>query len=285
MLADFGLLYCAVFWGATFPTMKILVGIYPPCWLLFLRFSAGSLMIYAFFHRRINESLRKVFKNGAILGILLFLAIASQTIGLRYIGGGRSAFISATYVLMVPFMIWGISRKFPGWLTILAAVLCVWGMYFLMGDEAEGIDNLAGDMLTVICALMFAFQVIAISRYTQNCDPITLSFAEFVSFAGAALVSSLIFESPAEYLSMNGLTELVFTIIFATFGCYMVQIIAQKYAEPSHATIIMSLESVFGLAASIIFLNETVTVKMLTGCTLIFIAVLVSELSPYIKRR
>ena len=283
MLADLGLLFCAVFWGISFPAMKILIGIYPTCWLLFLRFSAGALMIYAFFHRRINESFRRVFKGGVIIGIMLFIAVMTQTIGLRYIGGGRSAFISAIYVLMVPFMLWAIEKKFPGWLTILAAVLCVLGMYLLTGDKSGG-ESITGDFLTVICAVMFGVHVIAISRYAHDSDPIALSFVEFVSLAACAFVSSLIFESPAEYLSHNGLAELIFTIIFATFGCYMTQIVAQKYAEPSHATIIMSLESVFGLASSIIFLNESVTLRMLTGCAMIFTAVLVSELSPHFKR-
>ena len=284
MLADLGLLYCAVFWGFTFPTMKILVGIYPACWLLFLRFSVGAALIYLFFHRRINESFKKVIKPGAVIGILLFIAIGVQTIGLKYIGGGRSAFISATYVLIVPFMLWGLKRVFPGWLTIGAAVLCVLGMYFLSGDEAAGPDGYIGDILTVICALTFAVQVIAISRYTQDCDPVALSFAEFVVFAVVSFVTSLLFETPAEYFSLNGIAELVFTTVFATFGCYMVQIIAQKYAEPSHATIIMSLESVFGLVSSVIFLHESVTLRMLTGCTLIFIAVIVSELSPFLRK-
>ena len=284
MLADLGLLYCAVFWGFTFPTMKILVGIYPAYWLLFLRFSVGAALIYLFFHRRINEAFKKVIKPGAVIGILLFIAIGVQTIGLKYIGGGRSAFISATYVLIVPFMLWGLKRVFPGWLTIGAAVLCVLGMYFLSGDEAAGPDGYIGDILTVICALTFAVQVIAISRYTQDCDPVALSFAEFVVFAVVSFVTSLLFETPAEYFSLNGIAELVFTTVFATFGCYMVQIIAQKYAEPSHATIIMSLESVFGLVSSVIFLHESVTLRMLTGCTLIFIAVIVSELSPFLRK-
>ena len=284
MLADLGLLYCAVFWGFTFPTMKILVGIYPACWLLFLRFSVGAALIYLFFHRRINESFKKVKKPGAVIGILIFIAIGVQTIGLKYIGGGRSAFISATYVLIVPFMLWGLKRVFPGWLTIGAAVLCVLGMYFLSGDEAAGPDGYIGDILTVICALTFAVQVIAISRYTQDCDPVALSFAEFVVFAVVSFVTSLLFETPAEYFSLNGIAELIFTTVFATFGCYMVQIIAQKYAEPSHATIIMSLESVFGLVSSVIFLHESVTLRMLTGCTLIFIAVIVSELSPFLRK-
>lgn len=286
MLADLGLLYCAMFWGFTFPTMKILVGIYPACWLLFLRFSVGAAMIYVFFHGRINASFRNALKGGTIIGFLLFLAITTQTIGLQYIGGGRSAFISATYVLMVPFMLWGLRRVFPGWLTIGAAVLCVAGMYFLMGDEPlDGANYVAGDILTVICALSFAVQVIVINHYAQNLDPVALSFVEFVTFAALSFLSSIIFETPAEYFSMNGIYELAFTIVFATFGCYMVQIIAQKYAEPSHATIIMSLESVFGLVASIIFLGESVTVRMLSGCGLIFAAVIVSELSPFLAKR
>ena len=283
MLADLGLLYCAMFWGFTFPTMKILVGIYPACWLLFLRFSVSSVIIYVFFRKRIKEEFHKVFKGGAIIGFLLFLAITTQTIGLRYIGGGRSAFISATYVLMVPFMMWGLKRVFPGWLTIGAAVLCVAGMYLLSGD-ISGTEGFIGDILTLVCALTFAVQVIAISRYASDNDPIALSFVEFVTFAVLAFLSSAIFETPAEYLSNNGIFELAFTIVFATFGCYMIQIIAQKYAEPSHATIIMSLESVFGLVASIIFLGETVTVRMLSGCALIFVAVIVSELSPFLKK-
>ena len=285
MFADLGLLYCAVFWGFTFPTMKILVGIYPACWLLFLRFSVGAALIYLFFHRRINKSFKKVIKPGAVIGILLFIAIGTQTVGLNYIGGGRSAFISATYVLMVPFIIWIVYQKSPSWFTIGAAVLCVLGMYFLSGDEAAGPDGYIGDILTVICALTFAVQVIAISRYTQDCDPVALSFAEFVSFAAVSFVTSLLFETPAEYFSLNGIGELVFTTVFATFGCYMVQIVAQKYAEPSHATIIMSLESVFGLISSVIVLHESVTLRMFTGCALIFSAVIVSELSPFFLKK
>ena len=76
--------------------------------------------------------------------------------------------------------------------------------------------------------------------------------------------------------------ELLFTIVFATFGCYMLQICAQKYAKPSHASIIMSLESVFGLFSSIIFLGEEITFRAGVGCALIFIAVLMSEAKNFV---
>lgn len=284
MLADLGLLYCAVFWGASFVTMKILVGVYPTCWLLFLRFSAGAAMLYAFFHRRIHRSFMHELKGGVIIGVLLFFAIGSQTVGLNYIGGGRSAFISATYVLMVPLMLWAVNRDFPGWVKLFAAGLCVAGMYMLTGEEVTD-ASVTGDILTMICALTFAVQVIAISRYTHGGDPIALSFVEFVSFAVMALVSSLLFESRDTLLDMGSMNELLFTIIFATFGCYTMQVCAQKYAEPSHATIIMSLESVFGLVSSMIFLGETLTFRAGVGCALIFVSVMISELEPYIHVR
>ena len=282
MLADLGLFYCAFFWGVSFPVMKVLVNYYSPCWLLFLRFSAGALLIYIFFHRRIHSSFMKVFKGGSIIGALLFIAIATQTVGLNYIGGGRSAFISAIYVLLVPLIIWAFRKKFPGWITLFAACLCVAGMYFLAGDEMSGGFN-RGDVLTMICAFSFAVQIIAISHYAGGSDPIVLSFIEFLILSIMAFISSLIFESQAELINMHTIYGLLFMITFCTFGCYMVQICAQKYAKPSHASIIMSLESVFGLLSSVIFLNESVSFHMALGCSLIFAAVLIAELEPLLN--
>ena len=284
MLADLGLFYCAFFWGLSFVSMKILIGIYPACWILFLRFSLGALMIYIFFHGRIHRSFRHDFKGGAIIGFLLFLAIGSQTVGLHYISGGRSALISASYVLIVPFIVWAIEKIFPGWITLIAACLCIVGIYLLTGDDISGSFNI-GDFLTIICAVAFAVQVILISHYTEGCDPIVLSFVEFSVLSFCAFISSVLFEAPTLFISRQGMWELLFTIIFATFGCYMIQICAQKYAKPSHASIIMSLESVFGLFSSIIFLNEQITLRAAIGCALIFIAVLMSELEPFVRIR
>lgn len=282
MLADLALLYCAFFWGVSFASMKILVGVYSTCWLLFLRFSAGALMIYVFFHKRIRNSFRHDLKGGAIIGTLLFIAIATQTVGLNFIGGGRSAFISAVYVLLVPLIIWAVRKIFPGWITLFAACLCLTGMYFLT-DDMSGAVNI-GDVLTFICALVFAVQIIAINHYTSDCDPIVLSFIEFVTIAVLSVVCSVLLEAHEEFINVQSIYELLFTIVFCTFGCYVIQICAQKYAKPSHAAIIMSLESVFGLVSSVIFLGESITLRMFTGCVLIFSSVLIAELEPFIVK-
>ena len=282
MLADLGLLYCAFFWGVSFVSMKILVGVYPTCWILFLRFTAGGAMIYLFFHKRINKNFSHDLKPGFILGILLFAALVTQTIGLNYIGGGRSAFISAIYVLLVPLIIWAFKKIFPGFITLGAACLCVLGMYLLTGDEMSGTFNF-GDFLTITCAFIFAVQVILIGNYTQGCDPVTLSFVEFLSLAFLAFASSVLFETRQELINIESLPELLFTIVLCTFGCYMIQICAQKFVKPARATIIMSLESVFGLLSSVIILGEKVSLKSGIGCVLIFTAVLIAELEPFIK--
>ena len=239
-------------------------------------------MIYLFFHGRVNKNIRHDFKGGVILGFLLFMALMTQTIGLNYIGGGRSAFISATYVLMVPLMIWAIKKIFPGFSSLGAAVLCVLGMYLLTGDEMSGTFNI-GDFLSIMCAVIFAFQVILIGSFTRGCDPVTLSFAEFVSLAFFSLIFSLIFETRKELINFESLPELLFTIILCTFGCYMIQICSQKFVKPARATIIMSLESVFGLISSVILLGEPVSLRSVSGCVLIFIAVLTAELEPLMK--
>ena len=280
MWADIGLFYCAFFWGISFVSMKILVGVYPPCWILFLRFFSAAILVYIFFHKRIHKTFTHDFKSGFILGFLLFIAIATQTVGLKYIGGGRSAFISATYVLMVPLMVWAMRKIFPGFITLGAALLCVLGMYLLTGDEISGTFNI-GDFLTLICALTFAIQVIAIEKFTQGCDPIVLSFVEFLALGIMAFFYSLAFETRNELINIESLPELLFTIILCTFGCYMIQICAQKFVKPARATIIMSLESVFGLLSSVIILGEKVSLKSGIGCLLIFTAVLIAELEPY----
>ena len=151
ILADFALLFCALVWGVSFVTMKILVNIYSSCWLLFMR----------------------------------FLAITSQTVALNYIDAGRQAFITSTYVLFVPLLLWILKRIFPGVFTILASILCVIGMHFLTGGLNGNINT--GDILTLLCAVFYACQILAAWRYASFQDPITLSMISFFAVSLAKL--------------------------------------------------------------------------------------------------
>ena len=281
LIADFALLLCSLFWGLSFASMKVLVGLYPACWLLFLRFSVGAVLILIFFHGRVTRNIWRSLKGGAVIGVALFAAITAQTVGLNFIEAGRQAFLTSTYVLIVPLILWAAKRVFPGWVTLGAACVCLVGMS-LLTDLSGSMGK--GDALTLLCALLYALQILAISRYARGGDPIALSFVEFVTLSLLALPASLLFESP-QTLYADGFPELAFTIVLCTFGCYMVQICGQKYTLPSHAAIIMSLESVFGLLSGILFLGESLSLRMALGCALIFSAVLLAELEPFFVRK
>lgn len=280
LAADLALLLCSLLWGTSFATMKVLISVYPPFWLLAIRFSAGAALILLLFHRRIARSLGECLRGGAVMGALLCAAISTQTVALSYMEAGRQAFLSATYVLMVPLILWAARGTFPGWATLGAACVCLAGMGML--TDLSGPAGV-GDALTLLCALLFAFQILAISRYTAGRDPITLSFVEFATLALLCGAFGLLFEGPP-LLHREALPELLFTIFFCTFVCYMTQVCAQKYARPSHAAILMSLESVFGLLSSMVYLGETLTLKMAVGCALIFGSVLFGELEPLMRR-
>ena len=235
------------------------------------------------FYARLKKSFKQCFKGGVILGTALFLAIATQTLGLNYTDAGKQAFITSIYVLIVPLLLWLFKRVFPGIITICSAVLCVVGMYFLTGG-LDGDFNF--NILTLICALFFALQILAAWRYTAFDDPVTLSFISFVCVAVFSFISALIFELPLKNIfDFNSVLELVYTALFVTLGGYLIQICAQKYAKPSHASVIMSLEAVFGLISGIIFLNESVSLKAAFGCVLIFISVVGSELEDLISTK
>jgi drug/metabolite transporter (DMT)-like permease len=276
LAADFTLLLCSLFWGLSFASMKILVELYPACWLLFMRFSVSAALILLFFHGRVRRNLRQSLKGGVVIGLVLFSAITAQTVALNFIEAGRQAFLTSTYVLIVPLILWAVKRVFPGWVTLGAAFLCLGGMAML--TDLSGQAN-KGDLLTLLCALLYAFQILAISRYAGGGDPITLSFVEFTTLSIAAFAAACMFEGPLT-LKNEAVPELLFTIVICTFGCYMMQMCGQKYTLPSHAALIMGLESVFGLFSGIFFLGETLSLRMAVGCVLIFLAVLLAEIEP-----
>ena len=200
LTADLALLLCALFWGMSFVTMKRLVSLYSPCWLLFLRFGPGAVLLLLAFPKRILRTWRKNLRAGAVIGTILFAAIAVQTVALNFIGAGRQAFISATYVLLVPLLLWGFRHTFPGWATLSASALCLLGMG-LLSDPSGPLNP--GDALTFLSALLFAGQIIAIGHYTQrpdgrdgaDCDPIAISFVEFTTLTLLCLAARARFAS------------------------------------------------------------------------------------------
>jgi drug/metabolite transporter (DMT)-like permease len=288
-LADGALVVCAFFWGLGFVAMKDSLSVYPTFWLLFFRFGGGTVLTGLCFFGRIAGSSRRDWLGGAVIGVFLFLGMGIQTLGLNYTTAGKQAFLTASYVLMVPLLLWRLRGKFPGWISLTGAFVCFAGMGLLTSDAAGPLN--VGDVLTVAAAVFFAGQIIAIWRcstggdFGTSGDPLVLTFVQFLVTALLSLGAAAVFEGAPAFQGTTGLGGILFMIFFCTFLCFLIQNVAQKYTAATHASILLGLESVFGLLGGVVLLDEKFTLRMGLGCSLIFGAILFVELAPALSRK
>lgn len=278
IIADFSLMLIALFWGLGFVAMKDALESFSPFWLLTLRFFSGTALMALIFIKRIRSLSRDDLKAGSIIGLFLFLGFATQTVGLKYTTPGKQAFLTATYVVIVPFLSWMFRRKSPGLLSFLSSAICLAGMAMLtlQGGQTANL----GDLLTLVCALFFACHILAIEHFARDRDPIILAVIQIGIVGLLSFPMALSFETWTGFGGGDGLGSIAFTVIFCTVLAFIVQNTAQKFTPSTHTAIIMSMESVFGALAGIYFLGEIFTARMAAGCGLIFFAVLLTEAGP-----
>jgi len=274
-LSDVSLLFVAAVWGGGFVAVKGALDTMTPLVLMAYRFILASAIMYLFFHKKIGKFSKDDLKNGSVVGTILFLAFAAQTFGLQYTTASKQGFLTATYVVMVPLLYWILYRKRPKSKAFIGSALTILGIA-LVSINKEMSFNI-GDGLTLLCALLFAGHIISLEYYTKRMDVIKLSFLQLAIAALWFVVTAVLFEPIQLSLSSNEWFAIVYLAIFSTFACFTVQTIAQKYTTSSHASIIMSLESVFAALFGVLLLNEVLTPLMIAGCTLIFVAILIIE--------
>ena len=279
-MASAGLLLVALIWGVAFVVVKSSLDYIPPVWMLAFRFSLATFLMCVLFRKRIITAVRedrKIIKHGFVLGAFLFLAYATQTIGCVYTTAGKNAFITAIYVVLVPFYHWIRTRKRPNRLCFLAAFIAIAaiGLISLDGDLTMNF----GDFLTLLCGIAYAFQIEYLDKYTETEDPLVLSvfmiaFAAVFSWAVAPLM-----DGPITGIEFNRemITGILYLAVLSTMVCFMLQSVCQKYLKSSTAAIIMCLEAVFGALASALILGERMTGRAVFGCVLMFAAVIMAQ--------
>jgi drug/metabolite transporter (DMT)-like permease len=223
---------------------------------------------------------RKLWKAGTICGLALFVAASLQQVGLVYTDAGKAGFITAMYIVLVPIL--GIFRKQKPpkviWFSVLLAVA---GLYLLSCLDAAGINK--GDILVLGCALAFAVQITCIDILGLSLDGVRLNCIQ----ALVVSVLSLPFVLFTESVDVGNLAAcwlpLGFAGILSMGVAYTLQIQGQKDLEPSTASLIMSLESVFAVLGGWLVLHESMTSVELLGCGLVFAAVIISQLPSRTK--
>lgn len=275
LYADLSLLLVAIIWGSGFVVTKNALDHVTPYYLLFFRFIAATIILSIVFFKKIKEASKQDIKAGIIIGLFLFAAFATQTVGLQYTEAGKQAFITATNVVMVPFIYWIISKKRPDKFDLAAAFLCLVGIGILSlnNDLTMGY----GDILTLLCAVMFALHISSTGYFAKELDPYVITIVQFLVASILSIIFALLFEGTNIKLESNTIFPILYLAIFSTMTAFLIQTVAQKYTSSTHAAIILSLEAVFGSTFSIIFLKEPLTIRFFIGCMAILMSVITSE--------
>src|SRR5690606_23108265 len=167
-----------------------------PYYLLACRFMISSILMLIVFFKRVKKVKLEDLKAGFIIGIFLLGGFATQTVGLKYTTAGKQAFITATNVVMVPYIYWGISKKKPDIYEVIAAILCFVGIGILSFES--NLQFGYGEFLTFICAIFFALHISAIGYFAKDHDPVLLSIIQMFVAGILSIIFILIFESNVE---------------------------------------------------------------------------------------
>ncbi len=215
--------------------------------------------------------------GGAVAGVILAVASAFQQTGLgEGTDAGKAAFITALYVVIVPIISLVFGKR-PPVNVYVSVVIAVIGFYFLC--IKPGTTLVTSDLLVLICALIFALHIIAIDRLSPGCDGVRMSLIQFATAFIINTALALIFELPVNTaLLADRLPSILYLAIGSSGIAYTLQIIGQKNVDPTVASILLSLESVFGVLGAALFLGERMSLREYFGCAIVFMAVILSQL-------
>jgi drug/metabolite transporter (DMT)-like permease len=275
--ADLALIAATFIWGSTFTVVKNSLAQISPILLVALRFWIATALLLAFMPGQIRKISGKSLRQGLFLSVVLAGGFIFQTLGLRTTSPSLSAFMTGLSVLLVPWLGFVFFRHRPSPQTIAGVVLATLGLYLLLVNISD-MKIGSGDMLTLICAVLFGFQILFVGRFVAVTDYRQLILLEV---AGTAILSTILIpfmETP--FLIWNSSLALYFFItgVLATALAFYVQARAQQFTTPNRAALIFSLEPFFAALFAYWILGQVLTVREWIGGALILAGILVSEL-------
>ena len=260
----------------TFNAIRMLIGGFTliPC-IYLMRNKTNIRNEKALMKKQWFNKNKKLFTGGLICGIIVFVASNLQQIGLSYTTASKAGFITALYIIIVPII--GIFfKKYPSinlWISIFLA-LC--GMYLLC--ITDGFNISTGDILMILSALAFSFHILAIDYFSSYVDGVKMSCIQFFVCGFFSLIAMFLFETPVLSSILQAWLPLLYTGVLSCGVAYTFQILGQKNVNSSVASLIMSLEGVFCALGGWILLGESMSIKEMIGCILVFGAILLAQI-------
>ncbi|MDQ2841315.1 MAG: DMT family transporter [Acidobacteriota bacterium] len=285
--ADLSLAIVALVWGATFVIVKRALDDISTVYFLAVRFSLAALCMIPIFFRQFQQAgvpaVLRGLRAGAAVGVFLWLGYMLQTFGLKYTTAGNSGFLTGLYVVLVPFIGAIVYRRAPQARELGGIALATAGMAAVTFPSMDrSLHMNRGDLLTLGCAVAFAFQLLLLSYYSQRELVAAVALGQIASTALLS-ICSLPFEPPRAVWNPSLVFAIVSTAIFATALAFALQTWGQKYTTATRTALIFALEPVFALATAVSFGREALTAAAVIGGTLILAGILAVELKPAAK--
>ena len=300
--ANLMLLVAALIWGSTFVAQTTASDTVEPFTFLFSRSFIGFLFlipVIAIFNCQSNKKLidgeqkqtlmpsKLTLIAGILCGVALTIASYCQQKGIALMtdnASGKAGFITALYIVFTPIFGIILKRRIPKIIAICVPIATL-GFYLLCIKSGFKVEF--GDLLTLASAFFFTFHILIIDYFMEKgANPIKTSCIQFLVVGILSLLFALLFEKPNLSTIWNAKLEIMYAGFLSSGIAYTLQIVAQKDADPTSATLIMSLESVFAVLSGWLILDESLSGKELIGCLFVFIAVILAQIQlPLPKKK
>ena len=289
MQSNILLLLTAIIWGSAFVAQKSGMDYVEPFTFNGIRTFIGGLVLIPviFFMEKKNppeeisreektKKNKELLIGGICCGLALFAASSLQQFGVSYTTAGKAGFITTLYVVFVPIISVLLRKKVRPIMWLCVAMGAV-GLYLLCMTDAS-FRLTFGDTLVLLCAVAFAVHILTVDHFSPKMDGIKLSCIQFLTVGIVSMVCMFIFEHPDIHAILDCAVPILYAGMLSCGLGYTFQVVAQKHAEPTVASLLMSLESVFAVVFGALLLHETMSMRELSGCLIIFIAVIISQL-------
>lgn len=279
---NFLLLLTAMIWGSSFVAQSAGADLISPAFFNGTRMLLGSLLLSPLAIYRMRRyvpasSRRTLLLGGACCGVLMFTGSYMQQTGIAYTTAGKAGFLTAMYVVLVPVLGIFLKKKPRPILWVSVALACV-GLYFLCFTD-KTFSLAMGDAAMLGGAVMFALHIMVVNHFSPLVDGVCLSFVQFLTAGSLGMVVAFITEQPSFAALSAAAVPILYTGVFTMGVAYTLQIVAQKDTDPTVASLILCMESVFAVVFGWLILHETLSLREGVGSVFMFVAILLAQLA------
>lgn len=268
--ATFWLVFTTMLWGGSFVFSKLGLRDTPPVTFFFLRFALATLLMGVICLPRLRKLDWPVLRAGIIVGITLAATNLCFVLGVNGTSISRAGFLNNLFVLLIPLLCVLFWRERLERATVVGLLLAMAGLWQLARGGAQGFNQ--GDLLSVLCALFIALQIIAVSKVLRDEDIYLVSLVQFATVAAVGGILFLLLPSPPLSITVSAAGSLAYCAIFPTVICFTLQNTYQRYTTPTKAGLIYTLDPVWSLIGGMCLLGERLTAREWLGCALTFAA-------------